>query len=1194
MKKRFKIPILFFVSLFFIVGIIYLLLTQTTLLQSQINYWVSFYLSKNYPLKIKIGKINGSIFNELILHDVHLLYDTPENKYTILKTSRIDLRYNPFDFLKGKIVFNYAELDSPQIKILKKNEKYLLPSSKKKKRITLAPKKPLDLRLDTLLINDGTFTLLENSHPVQIKDINLLTSLKNLDDKKEIKVIFCNFEYADKDLKVKKIGGNIEVKKDTIFLSDLALNTEFSKIKTYGTISNFKNPEINLDIKAHPFNFDELTKLINSTLSGEFEIEGKIEGNLKSFKGYAKFSGDLFKRAFENVDLKYSYKNKVLYFSQIRGRVFRSYLSGSGNIDFGKKPVTYKLQAQAKNLNLPNIVSTSLDTDFSGKVSLEGQGFSEKDFLLSMQVDLDQGKLEKYSFDQAEGGFFLDLSSIHFLPDFKLKYKNTEALCEGDLDYQGKLNINAQVFFADLSEFEGKTPIKKIRGGGKAKLQIDGRIKELKIKAELTSDSLWVYEFFSPDFSGYIYLENLPAQKKGKLSFQSLSGSIWGIDYDSTELKLKIEDDLIKIDTLWIKSDNANINLCGIFDNSISPSQLIIEGLKGNFKDNFFEITSNVKISIDKNFLDLKNLELKSNRGSFKFIAKLDYPDKIDFKTSFSEIDLSFLTNTFLSQKNIFGILKGDLSIRKTLPNPVIRLKTEVVDLKYKQVDLGELETEVFYKDKKINFEKFELSYPGGKYALKGYLPFLFSFAPLKKEFLDSAQSLQIKGEGEELKIFYPFLSFIEYIKGPFEAKIDVLGTPLNRKIDGELKLSKGTMKLMSIRDPIVNLDSELKLKDNILMVEKFEGEVKHKSFDSESLFKKIWRFFFPKRMKKGEVGGFGTIEFKSLKNIHFDLNIAGMDLPLNYEYLDLSAISDLNLEITGPNPPTISGELFFHQLHFREPFSALNNTSPQKKKNGKPVDLNFSLQAFNNCWIINEDMNLEFKGDLLVKKERGDLKLLGELETIRGKYFLFGTSFKIKKGKFIFDNLEKIDPKLDFLVSADVLNPVSVTPVETPITSSGEKIELSILGTLSAPEVNPASGSPYSREEMIELLTFGQRLSALDTLGTKSLFEERVIKSLSVGYGGRILENLAIKTLGVETFEIRPAWTGKFSLGETEITLGKYISEKIYLKYTRTLSQSTGDETGVEYRLSRHLFFEGYKDKKGKFHLGLNLNWEY
>jgi autotransporter translocation and assembly factor TamB len=102
------------------------------------------------------------------------------------------------------------------------------------------------------------------------------------------------------------------------------------------------------------------------------------------------------------------------------------------------------------------------------------------------------------------------------------------------------------------------------------------------------------------------------------------------------------------------------------------------------------------------------------------------------------------------------------------------------------------------------------------------------------------------------------------------------------------------------------------------------------------------------------------------------------------------------------------------------------------------------------------------------------------------------------------------------------------------------------------------------------------------------------VVKSLGGAYSSRLLENIAGQTLGVETFEIVPAWNEKLKLTDAQITIGKYVSNKIYLRYTRSLSQSSGQETGVEYRLSKNLLLEGHKDKMGLFHFGLNLNWEY
>jgi len=152
----------------------------------------------------------------------------------------------------------------------------------------------------------------------------------------------------------------------------------------------------------------------------------------------------------------------------------------------------------------------------------------------------------------------------------------------------------------------------------------------------------------------------------------------------------------------------------------------------------------------------------------------------------------------------------------------------------------------------------------------------------------------------------------------------------------------------------------------------------------------------------------------------------------------------------------------------------------------------------------------------------------------------------------------------------------------------------LAIGGTISEPEVDTASGSLYSKEDILELLAFQRGIASVDSVGMGSLFQERVIKSLGGAYSSRFLESIAGQTLGVETFEIVPTWSERFRLTDAQITIGKYISDKVYLRYTRRLSQSSGQETGVEYRLNKHLLLEGRKDKLGLFHFGLNLNWEY
>jgi autotransporter translocation and assembly factor TamB len=155
--------------------------------------------------------------------------------------------------------------------------------------------------------------------------------------------------------------------------------------------------------------------------------------------------------------------------------------------------------------------------------------------------------------------------------------------------------------------------------------------------------------------------------------------------------------------------------------------------------------------------------------------------------------------------------------------------------------------------------------------------------------------------------------------------------------------------------------------------------------------------------------------------------------------------------------------------------------------------------------------------------------------------------------------------------------------------------MKLTITGTFSEPEVEPPSGSPYSREDVLYLLALQRDLDEVEAMKAESFFQERVIRSLGGAYSSRFLESIAGPTLGVETFEIVPPWWGKeFHLRDTQITIGKYVSDKVYLRYSRRLSQSIGQEAGVEYRLNKNLFLEGRKDKDGLYRLGLNLNWEY
>jgi autotransporter translocation and assembly factor TamB len=247
-----------------------------------------------------------------------------------------------------------------------------------------------------------------------------------------------------------------------------------------------------------------------------------------------------------------------------------------------------------------------------------------------------------------------------------------------------------------------------------------------------------------------------------------------------------------------------------------------------------------------------------------------------------------------------------------------------------------------------------------------------------------------------------------------------------------------------------------------------------------------------------------------------------------------------------------------------------------EKKPPAYALDLNVHIPK--NCWLRNEAANIELRGLLRVLQQGGQLSLLGELETIRGSYFFYGNNFRIQRGLVSFDELTDINPQL---------NVEAWTEVER------ERINLTIGGRLRSPTLSLTSSSGYGEGDIIALLTLHRSSAGLDTLGA-----EEVVRSQALGlFGSFLQEELSRKassTLGVDKFRIEPGSVQGLGLKGAEITLGTYLSSKIYVEYSRRLSQESGEQVGVEYNLRQNLFLLGNRDKNGLYRLGLSLKWDY
>jgi hypothetical protein len=1187
MRKRFKIPLLTILLVICFLLLCILILANTKILENRASYTINTIFLKKYPLKVKIGDIGGDILNNISLRNLSIDYIKPNKAYRIVQIDEVKAKYNFFNLLGRRWKLDLLEIYNPQIDL----SKFEQPKSPSTSRQRLP-----NFKIDDIRIIGGEIRFLSGGKDEKISILNLRLALNHQDDNTEIDILQGGASSFSRKISIKTLEGKLNYSQDILDVANFHLVTPQLDIGLKGKIVGFQKPTFSFELDIPKFDFEELNRIMGTKLSGNISAKGTCSGGLRKFEGEMQLNGKFFEKDFDGVSTRYLYADKILTLEEINGKVFKSPIYGNGLIDFNITPQEYQLKARIKNLDINCIVPTTFHTDLSGEVSLFGQGFSADELIMDIQADLGRSRIDLYSFDQLQGGFSVTASDIFFFRGFMGRYKNTRFVLNGDIEYNNRMNVESEIYFNDLVDFENQTFLGKIKGQGKANLEVFGKTLDFDVKGNFTSDSAYVYDLFSRDVKIDFGINNYITRKNGQVDVQLLNGVGWTIPYDSIygHMTLKGEN-LVIIDSANFRNEYSSAFASGNYNQSFSVPQLFFDQFKLDYRGNRIGLNQPLTIEIDKNLVKVERADFNADGGGFWLSGKVHF-DSLYLKAGFEDIDISPWFSIFLPQKKVEGRLTGELGADGTLEEPQMKFEGKIGQVRFDKLDWGDLSGSLEYKDTSLNINALKLSSPDGIYAFSGFMPIDLSLRYVNQRFPEKPQKINAQFEGKKINILPYFIPDLEYLKGDFKGELVMTGTPLKPSFDGQMTIRKGILKLEKLMDPVENLEADMVMQGTDIDFAKIKGIVKHEVGSSDNLWKRLWHGSSYRKPKYGTVDVSGKLNVKEINRFEYDFVFKGKDLPIKYEYADLSAVVDADLGIKGISPPLVSGDINISELYYKEPFGS---SEGQLGGIGDSSlwDLNLDISADGQIFIMNYDMNAELKGEVVISREKGKYTLLGEMDAVRGKYFLART-FNIDKGTMTFDNIEKIDPKLDFLLSTTVYagsRYVSGTS-DTLSFSEYNDIQLQVGGTLLSPEVGPVSGSSYSRGDIIQLLAIGYSPSQ-DTSIAQTQLQNRLLNSLegTIGaLGSRALENWATNTIGLETFEIRPEQRGRFSLWSPEVTVGKYFANRFYVRYTFGSSQAQENRWSLEYRLSKHFLLEASRDREDKFHLGFNLSWDY
>jgi hypothetical protein len=632
--------------------------------------------------------------------------------------------------------------------------------------------------------------------------------------------------------------------------------------------------------------------------------------------------------------------------------------------------------------------------------------------------------------------------------------------------------------------------------------------------------------------------------------------------------------------------------MLGKFDGTEFPPVFQADTVYGIAAGNEFFSRSPLIFLVHESNTEFKDFVLGLGTGSISVTGTVTNDLDLNLNVNAREFQIEPIVSQFYHDKALSGIWWGSANLRGNFEKPKIDFNLQIDSLAINDSLIGNLSALLTYNNGYIHTDSTRLISPYGEYDFSGELPIDLSFGEVANRLPDNPIDFVMTATGNRLILSEVFIPNVERFETDFKAEIRLTGTYANPNIGGWGSLENGELKVLDLVNPLTNVKAYLRMENETIYID---------SATAEAVGGKKWISSFgglisDKRDKKADnlVRISGTIRLVSLGVFDFNVDVGGNNFFFISDTYDVSGLANLDLHVIGEKVPTVSGKVNLRRLEVRDEFAKFippDYDSTLVLEDSTIWDLNLQISAINNLWIKNSDVDAEMKGDLYVVRHVGINNILGSLEFIRGSYNLLGQKFNVQSGTMQFNKVAVINPDLDFLVTTRLRMAQNASVGGSALND----ITLHITGTLIAPNIDVGTGSILTREDLLKYLITKNEV----TPSTQSSFTQNLVQSV-------------LPTISAFIPEINvPGLFEELSLFQTErnttgISLAKYISRSLYVRYSQELTSRQGESSiGVEYYLNNNLSFNvvrtynittGIQGPLGNeaISFNINLNFEY
>ena len=802
-------------------------------------------------------------------------------------------------------------------------------------------------------------------------------------------------------------------------------------------------------------------------------------------------------------------------------------------------------------------------------------------------------------------------------------------------DFSSRLNLNGENYL--LNGFNIETPFILIRASGHGNLGKSNNIalsidsKDIQtLTSVINQKDLHFAGQFTADVTGSLdslnFLSKLNIEKfrfdsiqvgqiKGSsdMSF-STNGNFGWVDLQLNEAKFQ----KLEVKTIRLKSDlnKGIVNNDFTFQSSDSLKGKILSKLYlgkipilylpeinlNVYNNNWIGGSDNSFISFGHDSIEINRLSVTSGKSALSANGIFAFRGTESLDLKIENFNLLQIPELSIFPYRFSGNINALLDITGTAEKPVIEGNFNINKPEMDQLNYSSFNTSINYADENLKIVSILKKNESPLIFANIKIPVHFSFAD--SIFIRSNSELMqadINIDQLELSEFTPYIPIKGMeAKGLLSLNMNIANTINNPNVKGKFKLSNGLVNYKKLGIDYNKIEIRSQLNNNLF------------SLDSLHLFS-----------GKGNLKMDGSVEFDSLLNgkvKKIDLNLRGKNFrAFNSEMI--KAVIDADLSVKGDDDhsvfngnlsilsSTLNADLLSKEYSgvsedFEQPLlvkareeaqsneKVIQQTSEKTEEKAESIKINYKIKKDSiskaspdiyknltgqfgidiprNSWIKGKNMNFELAGKVKAIKEGDQINFYGDLNIKRGYYKIYGRKLEVEEGKITLTGGQITNPVVDFIIAYKFRDPENLL----------RKLNLNVSGRVSKPKIEfYLDDVAVEEKEAISYLMFNKSPDQLDTRETASANNSNadIVKDMAIGQLSNAMKDVLQSSFGLDVFE----FSGKGGGTKGSVSIGKYITNNLYLNYERSFSLDKKDKIiepekiSMEYQIYRSLFLQ-------------------